>query len=74
MDNEFRVIDVDSMLDITRRFSQAPRCDIHLNREVTDKIGLVDGDLVEVKGKRITVARVVSVYVTVETPKQLMNL
>lgn len=61
MDNEFRVIDVDSILDITRRFSQAPRCDVHLNREVIGKIGLVDGDLVEVKGKRMTVARVVSV-------------
>lgn len=61
MNNEFRVIDIDPRLDFTRRFSQAPKCGVHLNREVVDKMGLVDGDLIEIKGKRTTVGRVVSV-------------
>lgn len=58
MDSEFKVIDIDSRLDITGRFSQTPRYDVHLNREVANKIGLADGDLVEIKGKRTTVAKI----------------
>lgn len=61
VNNEFKVIDIDSGLGITRRFSQTPRCDVHLNREAISKIGLVDGDLIEVKGKRTTVGRVVPI-------------
>ena len=51
MENEFRVVDIDSKLDITRHFSQTPRCNVQLNREVINKIGFVDGDLIEIKGK-----------------------
>ena len=61
MENEFRVVDIDSKLDITRHFSQTPRCNVQLNREVINKIGFVDGDLIEIKGKRTTVARVYSI-------------
>ena len=49
--NEFRVLDIDPRLDITKRFSQAPRYDVHIKREITTKLGLVDGDLIEIKGK-----------------------
>lgn len=55
MDTEFKVIDIDP-----GRFSQTPRCDSHLNKEVISKMGLTDGDLIEIKGKRTTVARVFS--------------
>jgi transitional endoplasmic reticulum ATPase len=61
MDSEFKVVDVDSRLGITRHLSQTPRCDVQLNREVVNKIGLVDGDLIELRGKRTTVARVSSI-------------
>jgi len=61
MNFELKVIDIDSRLDITGRFSQVPRCDIQLHSEVIGKIGINDGDLIEVKGKRMTAGRVVSV-------------
>lgn len=61
MENEFKVVDIDSALDISKRFSQAPRCDIQLSREVVNKMGFSEGDLIEVRGKRTTVARVVPI-------------
>ncbi|MDQ1279945.1 MAG: transitional endoplasmic reticulum ATPase [Thermoproteota archaeon] len=61
MDNEFKVIDIEFALDISKRFSQTPRCDIQLSKEVINKMGFSEGDLIEIKGKRTTVARVVPI-------------
>ena len=60
MDNEFRVLTIDSRLDIAQRFQQTPKYEAQLSREITNKLGFVDGDLIEITGKRTTAARVVS--------------
>lgn len=63
MANEFelRVIDIDSKLNIVKHFHQTPKCEVQLSKEVIDKLGFADRDLIEVVGKRMTAARVVSV-------------
>jgi hypothetical protein len=61
MDNEFRVFTIDSRLDIAQRFQQTPKYEAQLSREITNKLGFVDGDLIEITGKRTTAARVVSI-------------
>jgi len=60
MDNAFRVVAIDPRLDIARHFQQTPTREVQLDKEVTVKLGVADGDLIEVKGKRTTVARIVS--------------
>ena len=59
MDNKFRVVAVDSIFDIVKHFYRTPNYEVQLNSEVANKIGFNDGDFVEIKGKRSTVARVV---------------
>ena len=61
MDNEFRVFTIDSRLDIAQRFQQTPKYEAQLSREITNKLGFVDGDIIEITGKRTTAARVVSI-------------
>jgi hypothetical protein len=63
MDNEFRVSTIKSRLDIAGRFQQTPKYEVQLSREVSNKLGFVDGDLIEINGKRTTAARVVSIEV-----------
>jgi hypothetical protein len=60
MDNEFNVIAVDVKLNLAGRFQQTPRYDAQLGTEIIDKMGFVDGDLIEIKGKKTTAARVVT--------------
>jgi hypothetical protein len=60
MDNEFKVIAVDEKLNLARRFQQTPRYDAQLGAEIIDKMGLVDGDLIEIKGNKTTAARIVT--------------
>jgi len=61
MDNEFRVLTIDSRLDIAQHFQQTPKYEAQLSKEIANKLGFVDGDLIEITGKRTTAARVVSV-------------
>ena len=60
MVNEFRVIAVDSRLNISSRFHQTPICEAQLSREIISKMDFVDGDLLEIKGKRTTTAKLIS--------------
>jgi hypothetical protein len=65
MDNEFRVSAIKSRLDIpldiAGRFQQTPKYEAQLSQEVSNKLGFVDGDLIEIHGNRTTAARVVSI-------------
>jgi hypothetical protein len=61
MDNEFRVLTIDSRLDIVQHFQQTPKYEAQLSKEIVNKLGFVDGDVIEITGKRTTAARVVSV-------------
>jgi hypothetical protein len=67
MDNEFRVSTIKSRLDIpldiTGRFQQTPKYEAQLSQEVSNKLGFVDGDLIEIHGNRTTAARVISIEV-----------
>jgi hypothetical protein len=63
MDNAFKVAPIKSRLDITERFQQTPKYEAHLSHEVSNKLGFVDGDWIEIQGKRTTAARVVSIEV-----------
>ena len=67
MDNEFRVSTIKSRLDIpldiAGRFQQTPKYEAQLSQEVSNKLGFVDGDLIEIHGNRTTAARVVSIEV-----------
>lgn len=58
MSHEFRVIAVDTRLGSSRSFQQTPKYEAQLNREITGKIGLMEGDLIEVTGRRTTAARI----------------
>ena len=60
MDNQFRVQAVDSRLNLSGRFQQTPRYVVHLNKEVANKLGFIDGDLIEVRGKKATAAKVIA--------------
>ena len=60
MDNEFKVIAVDVRLDLAGRFQQTPRYVAQLGTEIISKMGFVNGDLIEIKGKKTTAARVIS--------------
>lgn len=60
MDNEFRVHAVDSKLNLSGRFQQTPRYEVHLNKEIANKLGFIDGDLIEVRGKKATAAKVIA--------------
>jgi hypothetical protein len=64
MDNEFRVSTIKSRLDIpldiAGRFQQTPKYEAQLSQEVSNKLGFVDGDLIEIHGNRTTAARVIS--------------
>jgi len=60
MVNEFRVIAVDSRLNISSRFHQTPICEAQLNKQIINKMNFVDGDLLEIKGKRTTTAKLIS--------------
>jgi transitional endoplasmic reticulum ATPase len=61
MDNEFRVLTIDSRLDITQHFQQTPKYEAQLSKAIANKLGFVDGELIEITGKRTTAARVVSI-------------
>jgi hypothetical protein len=53
---ELQVIAVDSRIDITGRFNTAPKFEAQLSRDVVNKMGLADGDFIEIRGNRITAA------------------
>jgi len=59
MDNEFRVIIVDSGQNIDPLL-QIPKYEVQLSKNRIKKLGLIDSDLIEIKGTKITAARVVS--------------
>ena len=61
MDNEFKVIAVDVKLDLAGRFQQTPKSVAQLGTEIIGKMGFVEGDLIEIKGKKTTAARVVPI-------------
>lgn len=60
MDNQFRVHAVDSKLNISGRFQQTPRYEVHLNKEIANKLGFIEGDLIEIRGKKATAAKVIA--------------
>jgi hypothetical protein len=60
MDNEFKVIAVDVRLDLAGRFQQTPKYVAQLGTEIIGKMGFVNGDLIEIKGKKTTAARIIS--------------
>ena len=53
---ELQVVAVDSRIDITGRFNVAPKFEVHLSRDVVNKMGLADGDFIEIRGNRTTAA------------------
>ncbi len=59
MSSEFRVMAIDPRLDVSGRLQQTPRCEAQLNREIANKLGFIDGDLLEIKGKKTTAAKIV---------------
>jgi hypothetical protein len=61
MINEYQVIAIDSKIDLTERFNQTPKYEARLGREITNKLGLSDGDLIEIKGKKVTAGRIVTI-------------
>ena len=61
MSYELHVASFDSRPDIVKRFHNTPKYEVQLHKEVVDKLGLLDGDLVEISGGRTTAARVASI-------------
>ena len=61
MSIEFRVMPIDSRLNFVEPFQQIRRYEAQLKKEIIGKMGFMDGDFLEIKGKRTTVAKVVSV-------------
>lgn len=59
MSSEFRVMAIDPRLDVSGRLQQTPKCEVQLNREIANKLGFIDGDLLEIKGKKTTAAKIV---------------
>ncbi|MHA2405421.1 MAG: hypothetical protein ACXACH_01560 [Candidatus Hermodarchaeia archaeon] len=53
---ELQVIAVDSRIDIAGRFNTSPKFEAQLSRDVVNKMGLADGDFIEIRGNRITSA------------------
>jgi hypothetical protein len=58
MSSEFHVVSNDSRLDVVKRFQQVPRYEALLSNEIVDKMGFAEGDLIEIIGKRTTLAKV----------------
>ncbi len=63
MDNAFKVSPIKSRLDLAGRFQSTPKYEAYLSREVSNKLGFVNGDWIEVQGKRTTAAQVVAIEV-----------